>query len=139
MAAVMARDAAAAKLLERSLNDLDGTSARTTRSMSPLGAPNGPVAMTGKQSHTASAQIDRFSGRLRLLADASALLGPALIPIGAVAVPAVAGLAAQFGFAALAGGAAIAAFQGVGDALSAVNKAHLDPTAENLEKARKAM
>lgn len=134
-----AKAAAATKLLEKSLDDLDGTTVRTSRTMTPFGDPNGPIGKTGRTSATAGREIDRFSGRIRLLADTAAILGPALIPIGAVGIPAVAGLAAQFGAAALAGGVAVAAFQGVGTALEAVNKAALEPTAANLEAARIAM
>lgn len=136
LASVMARDAAAAKLLERSLNDLSGTSTRTSRSVSGLDEPLSKSAVT---SSRANKEIDRLSGRLRLLADTAAILGPALIPIGAVGIPAITGLAAQFGAAAFAGGTAILAFQGVGDTLKKVNAAALEPTAANLEAARIAM
>ena len=37
--------------------------------------------------------LDSYSGRVSLLAQAGAVLGPALLPIGAVAVPALTGLA----------------------------------------------
>lgn len=86
-----------------------------------------------------SSAIDRYSGRMGLLVKTAAALGPALIPIGAVAVPAVTGLAAQLGLAAIAAGTAVAAFQGVGDALTAVNKAELEPTVENLRAAREEL
>lgn len=87
----------------------------------------------------ASPGIDRLSGRMRILADVASFLGPALVPVGAVGIPALAGLAAQFGFAAVAGGTAVLAFQGVGDALKAVNTAALDPTEAHLKAARLAM
>lgn len=86
-----------------------------------------------------SSDIDKFSGRLGLLLKAATVLGPALIPIGAVGIPAVAGLANQFGFAAVAAGTAVLAFQGIGDALTAVGENAIEPTAENLEKAREAL
>ena len=97
------------------------------------------IANLGDSASVSGREVDRLSGRLRIFADAAAVLGPSLVPIGAIAVPAVAGLAGQFGFAALAAGTAVAAFQGVGKALEAVNKAALEPTEENLEAARKAM
>lgn len=87
----------------------------------------------------ASKDIDRFSGRLGLAVNAITAIGPGLIPIGAVGVPAVAGLTQELGFAALAGGSLLAATQGVGDAVKALEKARLDPTAANLEAAQLAM
>lgn len=136
IAGVVARDAAAVKLLQKNLDDLDGTSTRTSRSTDNTSRS---IAKTGDSSRRAGADIDRYSGRLRLVADLAATLGPGLIPIGAVGIPAVAGLAAQLGFAGLAGGTAMVAFQGLGDTLKAVNTAALEPTAENLEAARIAM
>lgn len=135
----MARAAAATQLLDHSLKDLDGSAVRTNRDMAPLGDPNGPIGKTGVQSVQASREIDRMSGRMRIFLDAAAILGPALVPIGAVGIPAIAGLATSLGAAALAGGVAVAAFQGVGTALEAVNKAALEPTAANLEAAQLAM
>lgn len=79
-------------------------------------------------------EFDRASGRLRQLVDAGLLLGPALIPTAAQAVPAVTGLANQLGIAALAAGAAVVAFQGVGDAVGALNDYSLEPTSANLSK-----
>jgi hypothetical protein len=93
----------------------------------------------GRRLNRSGFEVDRMSGRIRLIVDALTLVGPALVPIGAVAVPAIAGLAAQLGFAALAGGSFLAMWQGVGGALEAVNKAALEPTADNLEAARIAM
>lgn len=134
-AAVFTRDAAAAALLKRELKSLSGMSVETSRVVSR----DTSVSGLGKDADTTSKQIDKLSGRIALFAQAAAVLGPALIPIGAVAVPAVAGLAAQFGFAAVAGGTAIVAFQGVGTALTAMNKAHLQPTVENIAAAHRAM
>lgn len=84
-------------------------------------------------------QIDRTSGRLGLLIEAGVLLGPALIPIGATAVPAITGLTAQLGFAAVAAGVAVSAFIGMGDAIEAVMDAAKDPSIDNLVKASEAM
>ncbi len=116
------RAAAAAKILDREIDHMGGTSLRTSRSMDVGGR-----------------EIDRYSGRLRLLADIALSLGPAFVPIAGVAVPAVTALASGFGFAALAAGSSVLAFQGVGEALKAMNDARLEPTAANLEKMRKAM
>ena len=132
----MVRAASATSLLDRALGDLDGSSVRVERS---LPRASQEVERVGKSSKSAQPDINQLTGRLRLLADAAAVLGPSLVPIGAIGVPAVAGLASQMGFAALGMGTLVAATQGVGDALKAVNKAALEPTAENLEKARIAM
>jgi hypothetical protein len=80
--------------------------------------------------------VDRNS---HLLLNTAMALGPALAPIGAVGVAGVAGLASQFGFAAVAAGTAVVAFHGIGTALQAVNKAAIEPTTANIEKARAAM
>lgn len=135
--APMTKVATSTALANRALKDLDGTAIRTDRSLS-ASATRG-VRSFGDASERTGNQIDRLSGRMRIFADLAAILGPGLVPIGAVGIPAVAGLAAQFGAAALAGGTLIAATQGVGDALKAVNEAALEPTAENLDAARVAM
>lgn len=123
------RAAGAAKTLDKSLDDVDGSLARNAVTTNK----------TTAAMRDGSREIDRYSGRFRVLADVAAILGPGMVPIAAIAVPAVTALAAQLGAAALAGGTAIVAFQGVGDALKAANKAALEPTAANLEEARLAM
>lgn len=87
----------------------------------------------------ADASINQLSGRLSLLAKTAAVLGPGFAPIATATVPAVTMLATQLGFAAVAGGTAVLAFGGVGDALSTLREAQLNPTTKNLEKAREAM
>lgn len=79
------------------------------------------------------ADIDKFSGRVRLLGEAALVLGPALAPLGGAGVVAVAGLASQFG--ALAGGIGVAAvaLNGIGDALGSLRDYELEPTEANLE------
>lgn len=132
----MAKAAAATALLNRELHRLSGQSVTTTRSTQNLSRDTDAV---GTSAAKADRSINQLTGRLRLFADLAAILGPGLAPISAVAVPAVAGLANQMGVAALAGGTMIAAFQGVGDALKAVEKARLEPTVQNLQAARDAM
>ncbi|MCD4535639.1 hypothetical protein LRP67_16220 [Nocardioides sp. cx-169] len=132
----VAKMAARAALLKGALDTLDGTSINTTRS---LGDTARGVDDLDRSTRRAEPSINQFSGRLRLIAEAASVLGPALIPIGAVGVPALAGLASATTAAAIAGGTAIVAFQGVGDALKAVSEAELDPTVANLEKAHEAM
>lgn len=132
----MARAAASAALLNRELDSLSRESIRTKRSMSDI--DKGVVVM-GSHADRSGSQIDKLSGRVRILADVAAILGPSLIPIGGVGIAAIGGLANQFGFAAIGAGTAVLAFQGVGDALKAVNKAAIEPTAANLDAAREAL
>lgn len=129
----MARAAASTKVLDRALDDLDGSQVRTSQS-APAAAAG--IDDIGKSSRAAGPEIDRFSGRLRLITDAALTLGPALVPLGAAAVGGVAALSAQFG--ALAGGVGVTvlAMQGIGDGLKALNQYQLEPTAENLAKMR---
>lgn len=129
----MAQAAAATQLLDRNLNSLSGSAVqadKTTRQIEK------DVDSLGKTAKRTEKDIDKLSGRLRILADVAAILGPTLAPIGAVSAAAIGGLASQLGFAAVGAGTAVLAFQGVGDALKALNKAELEPTAQNLEAAR---
>lgn len=129
-------DTAAVAALKRELNSLSGQATRTSRSVTDV---EKSVGRTSASSRRGAADIDRYSGRVRLLGEVLLALGPAAAPITALAIPAVTGLAAQLGAMALAGGTAVVAFQGVGDALDALRKAHLDPTTANLEAASQAM
>lgn len=83
--------------------------------------------------------VDRYSRRLRLALQATAALGPALIPLGGVAAAALGGLAGLFGAGTAGALGLLVATQGVGDALEAVEKARLDPTVANLQAAEKSM
>lgn len=78
--------------------------------------------------------VDRLSGRMRIFADLIAMIGPGLIPIAAVGIPAITGLAAAAAAGAAAGGSMLIAFQGIGDAVKAIDAYQLDRTPENLEK-----
>ena len=135
----MARAAAAAALLKRELNDLSGTAVKgAARDLDKTAVSaekaSSSIDKTGNSADTSGKQIDRFSGRLRLFADAAMTIGPALIPIGAAMIPALAGLTAGFATAAGAAGVAVLAFNGVGDALKALDAYQLEPTTANLEK-----
>lgn len=132
----MAKATAATALFKQSLDNLDGTSVRTSAAVDEIGDA---AQRTDTKLRKSGADIDRFSGRVRLLVDSALALGPALTPIGGVAVAGVAGLASQLGFAAVGAGSLLVAAQGVGDALGAVNDASLEPTVANIEKARTAM
>jgi hypothetical protein len=134
--AKLARAAAAAEAFQRSMGKTRTESDRTSASLSKADRDTQKFSATVTRS---TRELDSYSGRLGLVASAIGALGPAAVPITAVAIPAVAGLAQSFGFAAAAGGTAILAFQGVGDALTALSKAQLDPTTANLAKAKEAL
>lgn len=132
----MARFATAAAVFGGTLDSVDGSGMRVRETLPGVSKE---VEGVGRSMRRNGPEIDRYSGRVRILADVMAILGPSAVPIGAIAVPAVTGLAAQLGFAAIGASTLIAASQGVGEALKAVNEAAIEPTAANLEKAEQAM
>lgn len=132
----MARAAAAAALLRRELDELDGQNVRTSRSSGDVVAG---VDDLGSSSRRTEKDIDKLSGRLRILMDLASGFGPALSPVGAVGIAGISGLTSQLGFAVIGAGTAVLAFQGVGDTLKALNKASLEPTVENLDAAKDAL
>lgn len=132
----MVKAAVATSTLEAALKSLDGTHVRTSVNVREN---TKQVDEFGKALRKSNTDIDKFSGRVRIALDAFAMLGPGLVPIATIGVPALAGLASQLGIVALGAGATVLAFQGVGDALGALNEAHLNPTVANLEKAQAAM
>lgn len=93
----------------------------------------------GTQLVKAEKDLDRYSGRLRLIAEAGATLGPGAIPLGAGGIQALAGIAS--GLIAIGGGAgtAILALNGVGDALDALNEYQMAPSAEGLKTLREEL
>lgn len=111
------------------------------QAVAPLNSSSGAgsVVALGRNMDRGGAQIDRYSGRLKLVAQATALIGPAAVPIGAIGVPAVAGLGAAVGVTAASVLTLVASFQGVGDALEALNEYQLDPTVANFEAAQDAL
>lgn len=132
----MIRAAAAAGLLSKELKGLSGQGAgvgSATRSI------NRELDATARSANRADRSINQLTGRLRLFADAAAFLGPGAVPVGGVLAAGVAGFASQLGFAAVAGGVLVGSMQGLGDALSALNDAHLEPAADNLRKAEDAL
>lgn len=132
----MMKAAGATALLNRELHNLSGTSVQSSRSTANIARD---IDRVRNSSEKTGHSIDQLSGRMALLGRVLGVGGPGIVPIVTSAVPLLAGLATQIGFAAAAGGTAILAFQGVGDALEAMNKARLEPTTENLEAARVAM
>jgi hypothetical protein len=122
--------------LDKSTGGLVKSASQAEVAQSKLGRE---IEKSGTSAGRAERSIDKYSGRLRVLTNVAAGLGPAFVPIGAVAVPAVAGLASELGFAAAAGGSAVLALQGVGASLKLIEKARLDPTVENLQAADEAV
>lgn len=109
------------------------------RTTSSGGSGGGGLGGLRRDADGASNSINQLTGRLGLAADAALILGPGLIPIAAVGVQALGGLTAAATAAAVAGGAAVVAFQGVGEAVSAVDAYQLEPTTANFEKMQAAM
>lgn len=132
----MARVAATTMAADKSLDSLSKRSVESSRVNKTLSADLDRTSVSAKK---VDASINQLTGRLRVFADVAAMIGPALSPIGAVGAAGIGGIANQMGVAVLAAGSALAAFQGVGSALEAVNKAALEPTAENLAAANAEM
>lgn len=84
-------------------------------------------------------EIDTTNDRTVWLAQSVLALGPTFIPLGAAATPVLSGIAAQLTVGAAAAGTMALAFVGVGDALGALNKYQLEPSADNLNKLNEAM
>jgi hypothetical protein len=131
----MARAAASTMLFKRALGDLDGQSLKVDRALKQTTTSSAGVS---QEFDRGASSLDKYSGRLSLVGQGLAAFGPAAVPIAAVAVPAVTALADALGVAVLAGGTAVLALQGVGDALGKLNKAQLDPTTANLKAAQLA-
>lgn len=134
--AEMAKAYGATALLARALDQVDGKVIRVSGTSKTAARD---IESLGGAFRKSGPDIDKFSGRLGLAARAVAAFGPAAVPIATSLAPALAGLATQMGAAALAGGVLVASFQGVGDALEAVNEYRLAPTRANLLKVREQM
>jgi tetratricopeptide (TPR) repeat protein len=93
----------------------------------------------GKSAGKSGSEIDKLSGRLRVIADLAVIGTPALTGFGAAGVGAMVSLAAEAGAAAGALGVTLLAVHGLGDGLKALNAYQLDPTAANLKKLRAAL
>ncbi len=92
-----------------------------------------------KSGHRLNDTLNTSNDRTTMLVQGALALGPALVPLGAQAVPIVMGLATQLGVAAGAAGTLALAFQGVFKSVGAVNEYAIDPTNANLEKMREEM
>lgn len=97
------------------------------------------MAAAGAAAKGFAKDLDSADSRMGNLVQTGLALGPALVPIGAVAIPAITALSAGLGFAVLGAGSAILAFQGMGDALTAANTYAIDPSVANLEALHKKL
>lgn len=97
------------------------------------------VDQFGRSTKNARNELDSFSGRTGIFLKLAAGFAPALAPIASVGIPALAGLSSGLGFTVAAGGAAVLALHGVGDALKAIEAARLDPTTANLQAMHQAL
>jgi hypothetical protein len=130
-----ARAAVAADVLAHSVDNMGGHARSVGGDMQEAERGTNAFAKTAGNSTT---QIDRYSGRLGLLAEAAVALGPALIPLGASTIPVLTGALAGLGSAAGGIGVAILAFKGLGDGIKALDTYSLAPTIQNLDKLRAA-
>lgn len=130
----MARAAAATALFKRELDGLDGKNVSRD-----LDDTSKSVDKVARSSGKAGPEVDRLSGRLRILTDAAVSLGPALIPLGAGTIPLLTGALSGLGAAAGGLGVAILAFKGLGDGIKAIDAYRLEPTVQNLAKMREEM
>jgi hypothetical protein len=97
------------------------------------------MVSAGASAKSFAKDLDQADSRMANLLQTGLALGPALVPIAAAGVPAIAGLTLQLGLAAAAGGTALLAFNGVGDGLKALNAYQLEPTAKNFAKLNDAL
>lgn len=107
--------AAASKVLEKNLKGADNSAKDLTRG------------------------LETSNDRTTMLVQSALALGPALVPIGAQAVPILMGIATQAVVGTAAVGTMVLAFQGVGTTLKAVNDYAVEPSAASFEKMQKAM
>ncbi len=127
----MARDAAATTLLRKALDDLDGTSINTRRSVGPLG---NDLEVLDRKSRRGGDGINQLTGRLRLLTDAASSSAPRWLRSAVWRSAGWPLMTAQLGATAGALGVTLLAVNGLGDGLKALDAYQLEPTTENLEK-----
>ncbi len=84
-------------------------------------------------------QIDTSNDRTAWMVQGLLALAPAAVTAGATAIPVLMGIATQAAVGATAIGTVALAFNGIGDALKALNKYELEPTAKNLQALQEEM
>lgn len=126
--------------VNKGIGDLDGSTAGLARTSAEARVQqtglSTSIDRTGKSANRAEASIDKYSGRLRTILGLVQLLGPAALRLAAGALPAISAGIVGIGAGAGAIGVTIAAVHGLSDALDALNKYELEPTAENLQALR---
>jgi hypothetical protein len=84
-------------------------------------------------------EINTTNDRTAWLTQGILALAPAVVPLGAAAIPVFTGIATQMAVGAVAAGTLALGFHGIGDALKALNAYQLDPTDANLKKLHDSM
>lgn len=128
-----ARATGHAVAFKKSLADLNDTSVSSARS---LRVAEQQVDSLGAATRRSGADLDSYTSRLGLLGTTVLALGPSILPVAAAAVPALASVTAGMAAASVGAVALMLAFNGIGDAVTAVSEYKLDPTSENLERLR---
>lgn len=97
------------------------------------------MAAASASTRAFTKELDTSTNRGVNLTQSILAIGPALVPIGAAAVPAISGLTNQLAFAAAGAGVTALAFSGLGDALKATNDYAIEPSAANFEKMQQSL
>lgn len=121
--------------LDTRLTNLNATLGQHQTMLGQSAGSNAFVRNTNQQSSS----INQLTGRIGLLADLAIPTLSALTPIAATGAVGLAGLANAGAGLATVALTSVVAFQGVGDALKAIEAYELDPTAASLEKMQQAM
>lgn len=98
-----------------------------------ISAYNRKMLEAAAATRALNASLDGSRNQMAGLVQAGLAVGPALVSIGAAGVPAIAGLTNQLAFATAGAGVTALAFQGIGDALKALNTQAIDPTDAHLK------
>lgn len=130
------RVAAAAEVADKALEHMGGQQANASRTTRQL---EGDTDRLSQRVERSASSIDKYSGRLGLLVSGLTAVGPATVPIAAVAIPAVTALGDNVVALGLGVGVTELAFHGLGSALQKFNTASALPTATNIAAAQKAM
>lgn len=123
------RSAESTRDFNSELDDLSRTAPRATSA----------IRRSRDEINVFGLNLGQSNNRVQAFGQALAAIGPAAVPALAAAGAGVAALAGELTFAITGAGVAALAFMGVSDALTALNKVALDPSAANLEKLRIAM
>jgi hypothetical protein len=95
--------------------------------------------LLGRSAHNLADDLEAADSRLANFVQTGLAITPALVPLGASALPAIAGVTTELGFLVGAIGTTVIAFQGMGDAVKALNDYRIAPTQKNLDKLHQAM